>query len=94
MGAPAAVGAPAAAVNADSGASLMSDIMKSFREASDLVPPAALISELPLNGYLQIDLTDDGQIVLRGSRLLLDWMLHELARDGWQLELDNIRWCG
>lgn len=72
----------------------MSDAMQSFREATDLVPPAALTSELPLTGYLQIDLTSDGQIVLRGSRLLLDWMLHELAIDGWQLELDNIRWCG
>jgi hypothetical protein len=47
-----------------------------------------------LTGYLQIDLTDNGQIVLRGSRLLLDWMLHQLAADGWQVELDSIRWCG
>lgn len=74
----------------------MGEDMQPARDAAaaELVPPAALRSELPLSGYLQIDLTSDGQIALRGSRLLLDWVLYELALDGWQVELESIRWCG
>lgn len=45
-------------------------------------------------GYLQIFLSSDGRISLRGSRHLVDWLVTRLAHDGWQIELDEMRWCG
>lgn len=57
----------------------------------DQVPP---MSGENLEGYLQISLTKDGRLSLRGSRLFVEWFLQQLAAKGWVVEFDNLRWCG
>lgn len=59
----------------------------------NLAPPSPL-GDGVAEGYLQVVLTTDGRISVRGSRALTDWLLRQLASDGWQIELDQIRWCG
>lgn len=59
-----------------------------------MVPPAPLHQPRNLSGYLQISLSTDGKIAIRGTRSLLEWLLRRLADDGWQIELDSVRWCG
>ena len=68
--------------------------LHSAAEAPVLVPDAPVAAPGARSGYLQLSLGADGRIALRGSRLLLDWLLQELAEDGWEIELDSIRWCG
>jgi len=59
-----------------------------------LAPDAPLRDAEALEGYLQIAIAEDGRIAVRGSRLLLDWFLRRLAAEGWELELDDLHWCG
>lgn len=59
-----------------------------------LAPFAPVVTADDLAGYLQISLTEDGHISVRGTRLLVDWLLRRLAADGWHIELDSIHWCG
>lgn len=59
-----------------------------------LAPEAPIEGTGEVEGYLQISLARDGTFEARGSRLLMDWLLHRLAADGWQIELDDIHWCG
>lgn len=59
-----------------------------------LAPTAPLTVPGELAGYLQIGIAEDGRISVRGSRLLLDWFLRQLAAEGWEIELDDVRWCG
>lgn len=61
--------------------------------ANDIGPSAPAASEL-LEGYLQITVSTEGHLVLRGTRSLVEWLLPHLAREGWQIELDSLRWCG
>lgn len=46
------------------------------------------------HGYLQISLSNDGTIQVRGTRHLFDWFLQRLAADGWRVDFDEIHWCG
>jgi hypothetical protein len=59
-----------------------------------LVPDAPATSAGEPSGYVQITLTTEGRIALRGSRQMLEWLLRELTEEGWKLELDDLRWCG
>lgn len=65
-----------------------------FPMTTTLVPGAPLSQSGTPEGYLQITLNQEGKIVVRGTRILMDWLLCQLAKEGWQIEFDNIRWCG
>lgn len=54
-------------------------------------PPAQRAAE---RGYLQISITHQGQLEMRGTRGYVEWLLFELTQRGWSLEMDNLRWCG
>lgn len=47
-----------------------------------------------VQGYLQISLTTQGTIQIRGTRTLVPWLLRKLAQDGWYVVLEHLRWCG
>lgn len=61
-----------------------------------LIPsaPSPIGTTASLEGYLQISLTPEGEITVRGTRLLLEWLLQNLAEEGWQIQLESVRWCG
>jgi len=59
-----------------------------------LMKPMPLAQRTELAGYIQISLDADGKLTLRGSRALVDWLLAELAAEGWILDLDSLSWCG
>lgn len=54
-------------------------------------PPVQYVSE---RGYLQVSMTCQGELEARGTRGYVEWLLSELTRQGWALEMDNLRWCG
>ena len=62
--------------------------------APALVPDAPVAAPGAPSGYVQLSFCADGRVAFRGSRRLLDWLLQELAEDGWEIELDTMRWCG
>lgn len=47
-----------------------------------------------VQGYLQISLTTQGTMQIRGTRTLVPWLLRELVQDGWCVVLEHPRWCG
>ena len=59
-----------------------------------LVPDAPVAAPGAPSGYVQLSFSVDGRVAFRGSRRLLDWLLQELAEEGWEIELDTMRWCG
>lgn len=54
-------------------------------------PPVSAESQ---QGYLQVSLTNEGMIQVRGTRSLMNWLIQELAKDGWCVNFENSRWCG
>lgn len=52
------------------------------------------VQQSPERGYLQISLNQQGQIEMRGTRGYVEWLVSELIQQGWNLEMDNLRWCG
>ena len=64
-------------------------------EAAELLMPSVPFTQQPeLEGYVAITLDAAGGINLRGSRVMLAWLLEQLAARGWHIDLDQIRWCG
>lgn len=76
----------------------MSDATNSLSQSS----PITFVSlfdqhvsvEETVQGYLQISLVHNGSVQIRGTRPLMNWLFNELAKDGWSVTLEDIRWCG
>lgn len=66
---------------------------REYQQSPFFVPPAAVTFE-ETAGYLQVSIGKDGTLAVRGTRALLEWFLHQLAAEGWQIAFDDIHWCG
>lgn len=69
---------------------MMPDLSPEAPYALDQPETPNLITE----GYLQISLDADGHITLRGTRMLVAWLLNRMTSEGWQIEVDPMTWCG
>jgi hypothetical protein len=47
-----------------------------------------------LQGYVQVSISKEGRIAVRGSRQMFDWFLRRLAAEGWLIDLEDVHWCG
>jgi hypothetical protein len=68
--------------------------LETRRHALDSSHHHPILSEELLQGYLQISLSGNGTLQVRGTRSLMDWLSKELANDGWCVHFEDIRWCG